>query len=136
MLQPQFIKRSSSLLLSSTNPSIIGMPRRGGGGYGGTGGSGDKGGSSSAKIKRITESPEENEARLRTRREKCAALSPEEKEARLRTRREKWEAVSPEEKGARVKKSREKYGGPLTVQAVTHLLIALLFPQCTALLVQ
>jgi len=55
----------------------------------GRGGSGGKGGRSSAKLKRSTKSPEEKEARVKTRREKCAAkcvaLSPEQKEAQNRT---------------------------------------------------
>jgi len=66
--------------------------------------------------------------------------SQDEKEARCKIRRDKhrakFAALMPEEKAARDKTRRDKRTGALCVQAVTHLMFALLFPQCEALLVQ
>ena len=113
------------------------MPGSRGGGYGG---------SATAKLKRSTESQEEKEARLKARRDKdkcknkCKTESQEEKEARLKNdmdRAREWRAaLSQEDKAARNKTRRDKHKWALTVQAATHLLFALLFPQCEALLVQ
>ena len=80
------MNRSSSQLLSSTNPSIISMG--GSGGKGVSGGKGSSGGDVARKNRHSLESPKEVEARLMTSREKYAEPCPEEVEARLRTRRE------------------------------------------------
>ena len=66
---------------------------------------------------------------------KRSTESQDEREARWETARKKYAALSPDVMVARNKARRERQGGPPPVQAVIHLLLALLFPQCEALLV-
>jgi len=115
-------------------------------GPGGSGGSGGSGGNAQAKRKRLLESPEEKEARRKVLRDKardkvkCKSEIQEEKEARLKVDsdkdRERYAALRQEDRAARNKTRRDKHNWALTVQAVTHLLLALLFPRCEELLVQ
>jgi len=114
-------------------------PGRGGGGYGGSGGSVGSGGAVIRQLKHDTENPDEKQARLKARNDqdkrRADTESQDKKEARIKARAETRAAWSPEEIAALNKKRRDRRNRVLSVQAATHLLFALLFPQCAALLV-